>query len=37
MYLRTEGRKNGDPGAVAPLDKVPLNLQMGETRSLIRL
>jgi hypothetical protein len=35
--LRTEGRENGDLGAVAPLPGVPLNLQMGETRILIRL
>jgi hypothetical protein len=32
----TEGRENGDLGAVAPLSGVPLNLQMSETCILIR-
>jgi hypothetical protein len=32
----TEGRKNRDLGAVAPQSGVPHNLQMGETRILIR-
>jgi hypothetical protein len=37
IQLRTEGRENGDLGAVAPYSGVPLNLQMSETRILIRL
>jgi hypothetical protein len=37
IQLRTEGRENRDLGAVAPLSGVPLNLQMSETRILIRL
>jgi hypothetical protein len=37
IQLRIEGRENGDLGAVAPLAGVPLNLQMSETRILIRL
>jgi hypothetical protein len=32
-----QGRQNGDLGAVAPYSEVPLNLQMSETRILIRL
>jgi hypothetical protein len=36
IYLRTEGRENGDMGAVAPYSGVSLNLQMGENR-IIRL
>jgi hypothetical protein len=32
-----EGRENGDLGAVAPSQGVPLNLQMSETRILFRL
>jgi hypothetical protein len=32
----TEGRENRDLGAVAPQSGVPPNLQMGETRILIR-
>jgi hypothetical protein len=35
--LRTEGRENGDLGAVAPYSGVPLNLQMSETGILIML
>jgi hypothetical protein len=34
---RTEGRENGDVGAVAPKSGVPLNLQINETHILIRL
>jgi hypothetical protein len=37
IQLRTEGRENGNLGAVAPWSEVPLNLQMGETRIVIRL
>jgi hypothetical protein len=37
IQLRTEGGKNGDLGAVFPAAWVPLNLQMNETRILIRL
>jgi hypothetical protein len=37
IQLKTEGRLNGDLGAVAPLSGVQLNLQMNETRILIRL
>jgi hypothetical protein len=37
IQLRTEGRENGDLGAVAPKSGVSLNLQMSETRILIRL
>jgi hypothetical protein len=39
IQLRTEGRQNGDLGAVAPYSGVPLNMQMGETRiiSLLRM
>jgi hypothetical protein len=37
IQLRIEGRENGDLGAVAPQSGVPLNLQMSETRILIRL
>jgi hypothetical protein len=36
IQLRAEGRENGDLGAVAPYSGVPLNLQMSETRILIR-
>jgi hypothetical protein len=32
----TEGRENRDLGAVAPQSGVPPNLQVGETRILIR-
>jgi hypothetical protein len=35
--LSTEGRENGDLGAVAHYSGVPLNLQMSETRILMRL
>jgi hypothetical protein len=35
--LRTEGTENGDVGAVAPELGVTFNLQMSETRILIRL
>jgi hypothetical protein len=35
--LMTEGRENGELGAVAPESGVPPNLQMSETRILIRL
>jgi hypothetical protein len=35
--MRTEGRENGDLGAVAPCSGVPLNLQMSETHILIML
>jgi hypothetical protein len=37
IQLMTEGRENGDLGAVAPESGVPLNLQMNETHILIRL
>jgi hypothetical protein len=37
IQLRTDGRENVYLGAVAPYSGVPLNLQMGETRILIRL
>jgi hypothetical protein len=37
IQLRTEGTENGDLGAVVPYLGVPLNLQMSETRMLIRL
>jgi hypothetical protein len=37
IQLRTEGRENGDLGVVVPYSGVPLNLQMNETRILIRL
>jgi hypothetical protein len=37
IQLRTEGRENGDLRTVAPWSGVPLNLQMSETRILIRL
>jgi hypothetical protein len=37
IQLKTAGRENGDLGAVAPSSGVPLNLQMRETRILIRL
>jgi hypothetical protein len=37
IQLRTEGRENGDLGAVAAKSGIPLNLQMSETRILIRL
>jgi hypothetical protein len=37
IQLTTEGRENGDLGAVAPYSGVPLNLQMNETHILIRL
>jgi hypothetical protein len=37
IQLRTEGRENGHLGVVAPWSGVLLNLQMGETRILIRL
>jgi hypothetical protein len=37
IQLRTEGRENGDLGAVAPESGVPLNLKMSEPRILIRL
>jgi hypothetical protein len=37
IQLRTEGRENGDLGAVAPESGVPLNLQMSKTSILIRL
>jgi hypothetical protein len=37
IQLRTEGRQNGDLGAVTPWSGVPLNLQMNETHILIRL
>jgi hypothetical protein len=33
IQLRTEGRENGDLGAVAPQSGVPLNLQPGSTLS----
>jgi hypothetical protein len=37
IQLRTEGRENGDLGAVAPQSGVPLNMQMSKIRILIRL
>jgi hypothetical protein len=37
IQLKTEGRENGDMGAVAPRSRVPLNLQMNETHILIWL
>jgi hypothetical protein len=37
IQLRTGSRKKGNLGAVAPWSGVPLNLQMSETRILIRL
>jgi hypothetical protein len=37
IELRTEGKENGDLGAVAPYSGVPLNLEMSETRILIGL
>jgi hypothetical protein len=37
IQLRTEGRENGDLGAVASYSGVMLNLQMSETHILIRL
>jgi hypothetical protein len=37
IQSRTEGRENGDLGAVTPWSGVQLNLQMSETRILIRL
>jgi hypothetical protein len=37
IQLRTQGRQNGDLGAVAPKSGVLLNLQMSETRILIKL
>jgi hypothetical protein len=37
IQLRTDGRENRDLGAVAPQSGVPLNLQMGKTRIVIRL
>jgi hypothetical protein len=37
IQLRTEGGENGDLGAVVPWSGFPLNLQMSETRILIRL
>jgi hypothetical protein len=37
IQLRTEGRENGDLGAIAPSQGFPLNLQMSGTRILIRL
>jgi hypothetical protein len=37
IQLRTEGRENGDLGAVAHWSGVPLNLKMSETRILITL
>jgi hypothetical protein len=37
QVLLTEGRENGDLGAVAPESGVPLNLQMSGIRILIRL
>jgi hypothetical protein len=35
IQLRTEGRGNGDLGAVAPSSEFPLNLQMSETVFLL--
>jgi hypothetical protein len=37
VQLETEGRENGDLGAVAPYSGVLLSLQTSETRILIRL
>jgi hypothetical protein len=37
IQLRTEGRENGDLGAVAPYSGVPLNSQMSKNHVLIRL
>jgi hypothetical protein len=37
IQLRTEGRENGDLGAVAPKSGVPLHFHMSETRVLIKL
>jgi hypothetical protein len=37
IQLRTEGRENGDLGAVAPYSGVPLNLQMNGIHILIML
>jgi hypothetical protein len=37
IQLTTEGRENGDLGAVAPYSGVPLNLQMSESLILVRL
>jgi hypothetical protein len=37
IQLRTVDRENEDLGAVTPWSGVPLNLQMSETRILIRL
>jgi hypothetical protein len=37
VHLRAEGRENVDLGAVASYSGIPLNLQMSETRILIRL
>jgi hypothetical protein len=37
IQLRTEGRENGDLGAVAPYSGVPLSLQMSDTCILIAL
>jgi hypothetical protein len=37
IQLRTDGRENGDLGALAPYSGVPLSLQISETRILIRL
>jgi hypothetical protein len=37
IQLRTEGRENGYMGAEAPYSGVALNLQMSQTRILIRL
>jgi hypothetical protein len=37
IQLRTQGGENGDLGAVVPYSGVLLNLQMNETRILIRL
>jgi hypothetical protein len=37
IQSKTEGRENGDLGAVDPYPGVPLNLQMGETPILIKL
>jgi hypothetical protein len=37
IQLRTEGGQNGDLGAAAPWSGVPLNLEMSESRIVIRL
>jgi hypothetical protein len=37
IQLRTEGRENGDLGAVVPYSGVQLNLKISETRILIRV